>query len=273
MKELITSLFLFSTLNFSQTFLDATYNNGDPLNSTNLSLIQKITFTSTDLSFLLTDNSTVSKALSTINLISFSSTDDGNPVPIELASFIATINGNEVILEWSTVTEVDNYGFEVERSLTPTPSQREGDFNWEKIGFVNGHGNSNSPKEYSFTDIPSGGTKLNYRLKQIDNDGKYEYSDAVSIEIDLPLQYSLRQNYPNPFNPTTIISYSISKDVLVELKVFDVLGREVASLVNKNQKAGSYEVIYDGRLQASGIYICKMSSDNYSSSIKMLLTK
>jgi len=188
-------------------------------------------------------------------------------VPVELGSFTATVNINEVILRWSTATEVDNYGFEVER-WSNVKSE-----NWEKIGFVQGHGNSNSPKQYEFVDIPKGGTAFQYRLKQIDSNGKYTYGNVVSVEIGIPSQYALRQNYPNPFNPTTIISYSISKDVLVELKVFDVLGREVASLVNKNQKAGSYEVIYDGRLQASGIYICKMSSDNYSSSIKMLLTK
>jgi len=273
MKITCTLIILLSTLNFSQTFLGVSYNNSDPANSTNLSLIQKITFSGTNIDFLLTDNSSVPKALSIIDKITFSGIDDGNPLPVELVSFTAAANGNKVTLEWSTATEVGNYGFDIERSQMPSASDGVKSEMWEKIGFVQGNGNSNSPKEYSFTDIPSGGTKFNYRLKQIDNDGKFEYSNVISIEINIPLQYSLRQNYPNPFNPTTAISYSIPKEGLVTLKIYDVLGNEVALLVNNNQEAGNYEVIYEGRTQASGIYICKMSSGGYTSSIKMLMLK
>lgn len=273
MRAIFTQLMLFSTMSFSQTFLNVSYNNADPANSTNINLMQKITFSGTNINFLLTDNATVAKGLSSINKITFSGTDGGNPLPVELVSFTGVANGNKVTLEWSTATEIDNYGFEIERSLTQTLSEGEDFNNWEKVGFVEGHGNSNSPKEYSFTDIPQGGTKFQYRLKQIDKDGKYEYSSSVSIEINAPNQYSLKQNYPNPFNPSTKIAYSIPNDGFVTLKVFDVLGREVASLVNENQKVGSYEVLLDGSLLVSGLYICKMSSDIYSSSIKMLMLK
>ena len=267
MKKLFTCFFLISVLNFSQTYLNISYNNDDDANSTGLSQIQKITFTLTDLNFLLTGDITGSKPLSTIDKMTFSLTDGGNPLPIELTSFTASVNGNEVILMWRTDTEVDNYGFDVERESNVKSEK------WEKIGFVQGYGNSNSPKQYEFVDIPKGGITFQYRLKQIDTDGKYSYSEVVSIDIRIPSQYSLKQNYPNPFNPSTKIAYSIPKEGLVTLKVFDVLGREVALLVNKTQQAGNYEVIYDGSMQASGAYICKMSSGNYTSSIKMLLIK
>lgn len=269
MKKLITCFFLISVFNFSQTYLNISYNNGNDANSTGLSLIQKMTFTLTNLTFLLSDNSTVPKPLSTIAKMTFSLTEGGNPLPVELSSFTASVNGNEVVLRWSTVIEVDNYGFEVERGQRSNVTIET----WEKIGFVQGHGKSNSVKQYEFVDIPTGGTKFQYRLKQIDTDGKYAYSKVINIDIEIPSQYSLKQNYPNPFNPTTRIAYSIPKEGIVTLKVFDVLGREVALLVNKTQQAGNYEVIYDGSMQASGAYICKMSSDDYSSSIKMLLTK
>ena len=164
-------------------------------------------------------------------------------------------------------TEVNNYGFEIERASV-LPSQ-----GWKKIGFVQGHGNSNSPKEYSFTDVPQGGTKFQYRLKQIDTDGKFQYSTAINVEIGIPSQYELKQNTPNPFNPTTIISYSLPKDGFVTLNVYDIIGREVASLVNEYQKAGIYSVTFDGSKFSSGVYICKITSSKYTASIKMLLVK
>lgn len=268
MKILITYLFLFSTLNFSQTYLDVFYNNSDPTNSTDLSLLQKITFSGTDITFLLTDATSVTKALSNINKITFSGTNGGNPLPVELVSFTAVVNGNKVTLEWSTATEVNNYGFDVERSAINTKSQE-----WVKIGFVNGSGNSNSPKHYSFTNIPNGETKFNYRLKQIDNDGKYEYSNVVSIDINAPNKFALNQNYPNPFNPSTKISYRLPIDGFVTLKVYDILGKEINTLVNGNEKAGNYEVDFDGSGLASGVYICRMSYSDYSGVIKMLIMK
>ncbi len=257
-------LFIFTVSINAQTFLNVTYNSSS-LNSTNLSLIQKITFSGTNINFLLTDASTQTKELSTINKITFSSTDGGTPLPVELINFNAAINGNEIILFWATAIEVNNYGFEVERA--------EETEHFEKIGFVEGAGNSNSPKNYSFTDIPNEVIKLIYRLKQIDNDGKYQYSDIVEVTLGIPTQYEIKQNYPNPFNPSTKIIYNIPSDGLVKLKVYDILGKEVANLVNENHKAGSYEINFDGSKLASGFYICKLNCGKYTNSIKMLLLK
>ena len=255
---------------FTQTYLGVSYNNSDPSNSTNLGSLQKITFNSTNISFILTDNSTVPKILSVINNITFSGIDGNSPLPVELVSFTSTIKGKNVTLTWSTATEKNNYGFDVERII------RNGELeirNWRKVGFVDGHGNSNSQMQYSFTDSPPDGTRLSYRLKQIDNDGKYHYSSIADVEIGIPKQNELKQNYPNPFNPSTKITYNLLNDGLVTLKVFDVLGREVATLANEHKKAGTYELTLEGSQLASGIYFCRMSLANYSSSIKMLLMK
>jgi hypothetical protein len=274
MRLIVSILFLVSVQIFSQTYLVVSYNNSDPANNTDLSSIQKITFSETNITFVLTDNSTVSKALSVIDKFTFSGTNGGNPLPVELVSFTATVNGNNIVLEWSTATEINNYGFEIERAVIET--QHVSSLRWNKIGFVEGHGNSFSPKEYSFTDSPQGGAKFNYRLKQIDFDGRYEYSNIAEVDVGIPAQYELKQNYPNPFNPQTKIVYRLPVDGFVTLKVFDVLGREVVSLVSENKKAGSYEITFDsgtGSGLASGVYICKISSANYSSSIKMLVVK
>ena len=269
MKTTCTLLILFSTLIFSQAYLGVSYNNSDPSNSTNLNLIQKITFSGTNINFLLTDNTTVAKGLSSINKITFSPTDGGNPLPVELISFTAVANGNKVTLEWSTATEVDNYGFEIERSQKSNVKSET----WEKVGFVEGHGNSNSPKKYSFTDIPQKGTSFQYRLKQIDSDGKYSYSDAISVDIGLPNQYALNQNYPNPFNPTTTISYKLPEKSYTTLKIYDALSNEVVSLVNEQKEAGSYSVTFNGSNLASGVYFSRLTAGSYTSLIKMILAK
>ncbi|MFH0735701.1 MAG: T9SS type A sorting domain-containing protein [bacterium] len=272
MKKLfLLYLFIFTVTIKTQTFLDVTYNSGLP-NSTDLSLIQKITFSGTDINFVLTDNSTESKPLSNISKITFSSDGGGTPLPVELVSFDAAINGDKVMLNWSTAVEINNYGFEVERAEI-SKQKAVNSKQFKKIGFVEGSGNSNSPKNYSFTDIPNAGNILNYRIKQIDNDGKYQFSNIVEVTIGIPTQFELKQNYPNPFNPTTKIVYNIPNDGLVTLKVYDILGNEVSNLISENQKAGSYEINFDGSRLASGVYICKFNSGNYSSSIKMLLMK
>jgi len=206
-----------------------------------------------------------------------------NPLPVELTSFTASVLGGKVTLSWQTATEVNNYGFEVERT-SPRPSLYEGEGGeagrgWEKIGFVQGHGNSNSVKEYSFTDKPNGGTKFKYRLKQIDNDGKYEYSKEIEIDLGMPNEFSLSQNYPNPFNPSTTIRYSIPNVIASEakqsvvLKVYDILGNVVATLVNENKAAGNYEVKYDASNLSSGIYFYKLQSGSFVQTKKFILIK
>jgi len=219
----------------------------------------------------------------TINNFALSSS--GAVLPVELVSFAATINGNKVLLNWQTSTEVNNYGFEIarlrpekDRDLADAGTQTEA---WETIGFVNGHGNSNSPNDYSFADTVSVSGTIKYRLKQIDTDGNFEYSDIVEIVIDIPIEFKLAQNYPNPFNPTTIIKYSIPAvgdeyirpTNKVTLKIYDLLGREVATLVNKEQTPGKYEVTFDAGQLASGTYIYRIVTGGFVAAKKLLLLK
>jgi len=200
------------------------------------------------------------------------------PLPVELIAFNANTTENHVLLKWETATEINNYGFEVERCQIPQAGQASDvkRQTWEKIGFVQGHGNSNSPKEYSFTDFPSGGISFNYRLKQIDNDGKYEYSNSIEILLDSPSKSEAFQNYPNPFNPATIISYNIHYQCLATIKIYDLLGKEVAIIVNEEKQAGSYKVVWNGKDNSgkkltSGIYFYRFTAGSFTQINKMIL--
>ncbi|MGD8781286.1 MAG: T9SS type A sorting domain-containing protein [Ignavibacteria bacterium] len=199
---------------------------------------------------------------------------DSDALPVELTSFTASLVEDEVQLNWQTATEVNNYGFQVQRN-TPLSSPIEGgtEGGWEDIGFVNGNGNSNSPKSYSYTDTPTGGTSFKYRLKQIDFNGAYEYSDEVEVTLDAITEYSLEQNYPNPFNPTTTISYQIPVAGNVTLKIYDVLGKEVITLVNETQASGVYNVEFNASQLASGVYIYRLSCNDFIQMKKLLLMK
>ncbi len=198
------------------------------------------------------------------------------PVPVELSLFTATANVYKVILEWRTETEVDNYGFVIERaSSSTTPRQDE----WEMIGFVEGHGNCNSPKQYSFTDkIPIGGSKFQYRLKQIDTDGKFEYSDVIEVEL-IPDEFVLYQNYPNPFNPTTKIKYALPVESKVKIVLYNSLGEVLIELVNELQSVGYQEVVWNASGVASGVYIYTIeavptnNAGTFTSVEKMILLK
>jgi len=193
--------------------------------------------------------------------------------PVELSSFSFFIEGEKIILQWQTATEVNNYGFEVERIIKNSKFKIQ---NWETIGFVQGAGNSNSSKSYSFTDNLLNlnlNLSLNYRLKQIDADGSFEYSKEIEVSIDKPTVFALAQNYPNPFNPTTTISYQIPADNFVTLKIFDVLGREAATLINANQTADSYEITFNAANLPSGVYFYKIEAGSFVSVKKLLLMK
>ncbi len=207
-------------------------------------------------------------------------------VPVELTSFTALINNDTVELRWETATEVNNYGFEVERQQSENGTQNT---EWEAIGFVQGHGNSNSPKNYEFIDHDPPAGNLQYRLKQIDTDGTYEYY-SLTAEVDatitslnderLPEQFHLSQNYPNPFNPTTTIKYNIPAVALspvegqhVSLKIYDVLGNEVSQLVNKLQAPGIYQVEFDASNLPSNIYFYTLSARGFSETKKLVLLK
>ena len=200
-----------------------------------------------------------------------------SPLPVELVSFNAMIVKDNLELNWQTATEVNNYGFEVERSQTPQAGQTSNvqSETWQKIGFVNGHGNSNSRKNYSFEDKNPQAGKVEYRLKQIDTDGKFEYSAVVEVTVEAPADFSLNQNYPNPFNPSTIINYELPMNSHVTLKVYDVLGKEVATLVNTMQNAGRYTLNFSTSQygMSSGIYFYRLNAGNYSELKKMVVLK
>ena len=204
-------------------------------------------------------------------------------LPVELTSFDGVYDGSEVMLEWETATEVNNYGFEVERQYRVSSSEYR---DWENVGFVEGHGSVNTPQSYSFTDttaLPSVDT-VSYRLKQVDIDGTYEYSKAIDVIInnssvtgledgDLPTEFGLSQNYPNPFNPTTSIEYRVSSNENVSIKVYNMLGQEVMTLVNEMKSPGTYNVKMNGSQLASGVYIYQMTAGSYSSVKKFVLMK
>ncbi|MFA7418310.1 MAG: GLUG motif-containing protein [Melioribacteraceae bacterium] len=191
----------------------------------------------------------------------------GTPLPMELTSFSAEYRVPSVELKWQTATEVNNYGFSIERRVKSEE--------WKAIAFVAGNGNSNSPKSYSFVDANQPSGKIEYRLKQIDFDGKYEYSDIVEINIDTPAYFVLHQNHPNPFNPETTISYTVQAASQVSLKVHDVLGREVATLVNEFKQPGVYNsTFYTLRSSLpSGIYFYMLKAGSFTSTKKMTLLK
>ena len=184
----------------------------------------------------------------------------------------ANVIDGKVLLNWQTATEVNNYGFEVERvkgfgdkvSMVSV---------WSKVGFVNGAGNSNSPKEYSFTDKSAASGRYLYRLKQLDNDGQYTYSKEVEVDLGTPTAFALEQNYPNPFNPTTSMQYSVSNKQFVTIKVFDMLGREVALLVNGEKEPVTYTTEFATTGLASGTYIYRMQAGEFVQTKKMVILK
>jgi len=193
-------------------------------------------------------------------------------VPVELVSLTGKFNQTamNVNLDWQTATETNNYGFEVERSVLDE---------WEKIGFVKGRGTITTPLKYTFIDslntiidqIPD---KLKYRLKQIDFGGAFEYSSEIEVMIDQkPLTFSLGQNYPNPFNPTTMVNFSLPKSSQVTLKVFDILGREVMTLVNEKREAGNYSLKLDATDLPAGLYFYKLQAGNFVAVNKMIVLK
>ena len=200
-----------------------------------------------------------------------------NPLPVELTSFTRDIVGKKVKLYWQTATEVNNYGFEVQRLTVSNQllanSQELNANGWSKIGFVEGHGNSNSPKNYSCTDEPFGGKEFKYRLKQIDFDGTFEYSNELTAVFEDVTSFALEQNYPNPFNPVTKIGYTIPQRSTVKLRVYNMLAQLETELVNESQEAGHYQVIFNGSNLPSGTYFYKLEAGKFVEVRKFLLIK
>ncbi len=186
-------------------------------------------------------------------------------VPVELTSFAAVIADENVQLNWTTATEINNQGFEIQR--------RTGNGEFEKVGFVPGHGTTTEIQNYSYADSKVASGNYTYRLKQMDFDGSFEYSDVVAVEVTVPLEFTLEQNYPNPFNPSTVIKYSIPENGFVTLDVYNLLGEKVTSLVNGIQDAGRYEISFDASSYTSGIYVYSLKSGSFNSVKKMSLIK
>ncbi len=189
-------------------------------------------------------------------------------LPVELSSFSASVSGQNVNLVWTTATELNNYGFEIDKKHSSN-----GENDWTKIGLVNGAGNSHILHSYQFTDANLSNGKYEYRLKQIDLNGSFTYSNIVNAEIISPGKYNLEQNYPNPFNPTTTISYSLPKSSNVKLTIYNLLGQEVTTLANSFNEAGKHSIQFNAANLASGVYIYSIKADNFSAAKKLMLLK
>ncbi|MDR3666001.1 MAG: FISUMP domain-containing protein [Ignavibacteriaceae bacterium] len=187
-------------------------------------------------------------------------------LPVELTSFTASINNRDILLKWNTAIEVNFSSFEVERKKVNINI-------WQPIDLVPASGNSTSPKQYSYVDKRVNTGEYNYRLKMIDFNGTFKYSNIININISSPDKFELLSAYPNPWNPTTTIRYQVPINIQVKIKVFDALGREVSTLVNEVKQAGIYEVILNGKGLASGIYYYQMKAGNFIGTKKIILIK
>lgn len=194
-------------------------------------------------------------------------TADWGALPVELTSFTAVSSERNVTLNWTTASELNNSHFNIER-------KSENSSNWINAGSISGNGTSNTAHNYSFTDRNLNSGRYSYRLKQTDFNGNFEYFNLNSeIEIGSPLKFELSQNYPNPFNPVTKINYSIAQSGFVSLKVFDNLGRQVATLVNEYKNEGFYSTEFSGLNLTSGLYFYKMETNGFTKVMKMTLVK
>ena len=195
-----------------------------------------------------------------------------DPYPVELSSFSSSVDYNNVSLFWMTATEMNNSGFDIERSNVKGQTSNE----WMKISFVQGHGTTASPNNYEFTDRNLSSGKYKYRLKQIDFNGNFEYYNlSDEVVIGVPEKFSLEQNYPNPFNPITVIRYSLSENSFVTLKVYDVIGNEVATIVNEKQNSGTYNYQFStvNYQLSSGVYFYKIEAGSFSAVKRMIIIK
>ncbi len=211
-----------------------------------------------------TANTVTLAGVSEMSIWALSDPND-SPVPVELISFTSVVDENNVNLNWITATETNNFGFEIERSLSGS--------RYEQIGFVESHGTTTEAQVYTFTDNNLKPGNYYYRLKVVDNDGSFEYSKAVNVLVEAPAKFSLSQNYPNPFNPLTQIYYQIPETGLVKLKVYDLLGNEVATLVDGIVEAGIHEVSFNASKLTSSVYFYTIKAGTFVQTKKMILMK
>ncbi len=198
---------------------------------------------------------------------------NNSALPVELISFSASLINNSVHLNWKTASETNNYGFEIQRTVHKQSGPMSAK-NWQQIGFIEGHVNSNSEKIYSFVDNDiSSYKKMSYRLKQIDTDGKFAYSDEIEVDMSIPIEFALFQNYPNPFNPATVISWQSPVESRQTLKIFDLLGREIITLVDEFKEAGNHSVVFDASALPSGTYFYRLQAVEFTETKKMIIIR
>jgi len=191
-------------------------------------------------------------------------------LPVQLANFTSSVNRNNVTLNWSTSSEINNSGFDIERRSNDASTTE-----WRKVGYVNGNGNSTETRHYSYNDISLTSGKYSYRLKQVDFNGNFEYFNLQNeVIIGVPQQYELAQNYPNPFNPTTKINFSIPADSRVSLSIYDISGRLITTLIDNELKSANYYTIeFNASNISSGAYFYSLKANNFSETKKMLVIK
>jgi hypothetical protein len=197
---------------------------------------------------------------------------NGFVTPVELISFTAQKGDEGVVLNWSTATETNNQGFEVERQVGSRHSAI-GNSVWEVIGYVPGFGTTTEPKSYSYTDSEVSAGKYIYRLKQIDFDGSYEYSDVVEIEWRAFNSYLLEQNFPNPFNPSTTIGFGLQNKSNVKITILNAIGEEVAVVLNEEREQGYHQIEFNAINLPSGVYFYQLRAGDFIDTKKMLLLK
>jgi len=186
--------------------------------------------------------------------------------PVELASFDARVIENRIYLQWTTESESNNLGFEVEM-------KRGEEQLWQKVAFVKGAGTTNEPRSYSYSEEHDRPGDIEYRLKQIDTNGDFAWSKVIQVTVSAPQEFVLEQNYPNPFNPTTTINYNVARQARVKLVVYNVLGREVATLVDDVKSVGNYSVRFDAANLGTGTYVYRLSAGDQAFTKKMMLLK
>jgi hypothetical protein len=190
--------------------------------------------------------------------------DNNGSLPVELSSFMASVNGNAVDLKWTTASEINNRGFQIEKNAGS---------GFVPLAFISGHGTSTQLNNYSYIDKNVSGGAYSYRLKQIDYDGTFKYSKVVEINLSGPNKFELGQNYPNPFNPTTTINFALPKTERVRIIVYNLIGQEVYQVTNRDYDAGNHSIQFNGSNLSSGVYFYRIQAGTFSQVKKMILMK
>jgi len=193
------------------------------------------------------------------------------PIPVELTSFTASTVNGKVLVSWQTATEINNAGFSLEKS--------KDNISYKEIAFIHGHGTTTYKSDYSYTDNSTLSGKYYYRLRQVDLDGSFEYSDIVEVDVNIPIKFLLDQNYPNPFNPSTTIRFALPTKAKVNIRLYNTLGQEVANILSSEQlDAGIHETIFNASNFSSGVYFYRLEAkgedgSNFAKTKRMLLIK